>query len=439
MSEPLEFRVRWLERRSGSPAERESFAEVDIRLRELALTELEDVAVGTVRTGARLSVLHLARWWAANFWRLRWEPRPQHPDADWRLAHELGGAGGGFLWPALQFSSDGETVALSLHDTLGAAAPIRYLRRVEATVSALDFERAGDRLLASLLERLHVRGAPAPELAELWQEVQAERHDAELTTLRRREALLGLDPAERPADALRALARDGAWLGEAALDETLAAVRAAGIERTLSQLADWHQTAASAVEPGAVAAVASAWDAEHCGQAEPWQRGAALAAVARRVLGVGADESIASDRLAQWLGPQCLQARGVNGPLAAGFRVAAAGDARWTFVPRRPHPLSRRFELARLMAEMVLAPAADTALPITAGATVRQKIQRAFAQEFLCPVAALQRALPLPYPSDDDIEDVAARYAVSERTVRSALVNHRLVGRDYLPFGSAVA
>jgi hypothetical protein len=75
----------------------------------------------------------------------------------------------------------------------------------------------------------------------------------------------------------------------------------------------------------------------------------------------------------------------------------------------------------------------DGLLPVTDASTARQKVQRSFSREFLSPVDALAAMLPLPYPSDSDLEAVADHFEVSEFTVRSALVNRGLVDRHFLP------
>jgi Zn-dependent peptidase ImmA (M78 family) len=64
---------------------------------------------------------------------------------------------------------------------------------------------------------------------------------------------------------------------------------------------------------------------------------------------------------------------------------------------------------------------------------VRQKIQRAFAQELLSPIEGLKTMVSLPNPREGELEDAADHYGVSPWTVRSALVNRELVGREYLP------
>jgi Zn-dependent peptidase ImmA (M78 family) len=65
------------------------------------------------------------------------------------------------------------------------------------------------------------------------------------------------------------------------------------------------------------------------------------------------------------------------------------------------------------------------------GYTYRQKLQRAFAAELLCPLSALEEKLGGDYLAEAR-EDAAHHFAVSERTVTAMLVNHRLLDRDYL-------
>ena len=57
--------------------------------------------------------------------------------------------------------------------------------------------------------------------------------------------------------------------------------------------------------------------------------------------------------------------------------------------------------------------------------TARQKFQRAFAAEFLCPISALVEFLGEDY-SETAIEDAAEHFQVGQRTVESLLVNNGL-------------
>lgn len=432
MKDVFEFRVDWLERLHGSPAERETFGELEIRWGGVALTELLDLSAATVRSTTRVSMLHLGIWLMANWWRLRWEPLPPKIDPDWRMAHEIGGAGGGFVWPALQFASDGETIGLSLHDTMSDRPPVRYLRNTEGTISATTFERAVDDLMSLLLARLSSRRVDAADLAEGWRSVLAERRDPMAGARRRREALLGFDPDAIDVDDLSAIVSAGTWMGEAALEETMAAARAPAIRNTIEYLRDKSLEPGSNLDLAALEGVCRVWRDGHHRFTRPWERGAALAGLARREVGLSSDEPVSSERISELVGYDVMADQPTSGPLGAGFRSPDAPN-RVKFHGIRRHPNSRRFEAARLLAEALDGPPADAVLPITDASTARQKVQRSFAQEFLCPTEGLVRLLPLPNPSDSDIEGAADHYGVSAFTVRSALVNRGLVDRRYLP------
>jgi hypothetical protein len=99
---------------------------------------------------------------------------------------------------------------------------------------------------------------------------------------------------------------------------------------------------------------------------------------------------------------------------------------------------SRRFAIARLMADAVIAAASDGLHPLTDRHTARQKLQRSAAQEFLCPIAGLDEHLNLPggnaeqIPDEDEIEEAAEYFKVSPVLVTTALVNKKRAPRSLL-------
>jgi hypothetical protein len=84
---------------------------------------------------------------------------------------------------------------------------------------------------------------------------------------------------------------------------------------------------------------------------------------------------------------------------------------------------SRRFAVTRLIGDQLYARDRELLRPATGAQTVRQKFQRAFATEFLCPFDALQDKLGTETPGDDDIMDSAEHFEVSPLLVRTVLVN----------------
>ena len=75
---------------------------------------------------------------------------------------------------------------------------------------------------------------------------------------------------------------------------------------------------------------------------------------------------------------------------------------------------------------------AERLLPATATKTARQKFQRAFAQQLLCPVDDLKAFLDTDYPNEDQIEETATEFDVSPLRIKTTLVNQGLVDRQAL-------
>lgn len=98
-------------------------------------------------------------------------------------------------------------------------------------------------------------------------------------------------------------------------------------------------------------------------------------------------------------------------------------------VLRSKFETGRRFNLARLLGDRVAAAGGGRLIPATRAHTYRQKVQRSFAAEFLCPFEPLADMLQGDF-SAEAIEDAASQFNVSERTVRTLLANHHLIDRE---------
>lgn len=110
--------------------------------------------------------------------------------------------------------------------------------------------------------------------------------------------------------------------------------------------------------------------------------------------------------------------------------VKAEDGDQVTLLFRRESRNGRRFEVARWIADALLSTPQDHWLPATDTKTARQKVQRAFAAEFLAPIDALQTFLGSDLVDEDRIEEAGGYFGVSPLTVRSHLVNHGLVPWD---------
>ena len=413
----------------GDSAERAAFAEISIDVGGIRATEVYDAFAKTVRSSARLSAFELAQWFAFNWWRLLWEPESN--GCSWDASHKMGSAGDGFVWPNLSFSSDWQSVLVSARPTVPCGAePIRYPNRFDESAPIADFERAVGDFVDRTVSRLSCVGNAESELSVLWDEVNAERQDAETANRRILEACMGYDPDEAP-DGLQdsVIGRIGAH-GEGAVREVAA-------EHKGDSVSYVNLVQESAEKSGMVASAPKLADIRHrvasAGSDIPWVQAESAARAAREIWGLPAP---VSDRaLCDILGisQSAFSAVPDSGGmrLTAGVRDAgASGGFRVALTAKHPH--SRRFGLARLLADHIIADDGDALLPATRRKTARQKFQRAFAREFLCPFDSLREFLGGDSPSGEAIQDAAERFNVSPLTVHAALVDKGVLGRESL-------
>ena len=198
MNDHFRIEFEWLSREDGEAEERATLAELSIAADGHLVMEVEDLFAKTVRKSSRLSALYLARWLAGNWWRLRWEP--EETSISWQMSHKIGAAGGGYVWPDLAFSSDGETVLVRARPTpVSEAQPIRYLSNFDKFIPASDFEKGVDDFIEATIARLSSDMANESELTALWKEILDERRDPEAAKWRKLEAFMGLIRTKRKA------------------------------------------------------------------------------------------------------------------------------------------------------------------------------------------------------------------------------------------------
>lgn len=425
---------RWLNRDYGDAVERATFAEITITADGRGATELEDSFSKTVRSGVRVSAFALAQWLAANWWRLLWEPERNTPA--WKMSHMVGAAGEGYLWPDLAFASDGGAVLIHCRPTPPAPkSPVRYLNGFDVFLPVGEFEEGMYSFISAVVGRLTDRNVAAEEFESLWKEVNAERLDPALAAWRKLEAVMGYDPDEAPPEIIAALHGAADEYGAGAVQE----VAAEAMDEAL------HQIEALWGDPcrGAFPLTIPLFDilreriiGEIPSSLFPWQKATHAARIAREVWSLGSGPvsgsrlaeifSILEDSLAE-------RTRDVKGPMNAGFRNGEA-DGFKAFL-KSPYRASRRFALLRLVGDHLTAPPGDRLLPAAARArTQRQKFQRAFAQEFLCPYADLLSYLgSTEFAEDTDaVEDAARFFDVSPVMIQTLLVNKGVLERSVL-------
>ena len=209
--------AEWIPRDFGDPVDRASLAEIVIRVGGVAITEVEDSEARTTREGIRVSAPALAGWLVSNWWRLRWEADGE--GASWRMSHEIGAAGDGYLWPDATFTGNGDTIRVRARPIgHGSIRALRFLNGVDADVPAQDFENAVRNFVEAVASRTRSAAKDA-SLLRAWRALAEEIDDPDASAARAVEARMGFDPGEAPAGLLDKLRRaaDEAGPGAAGL------------------------------------------------------------------------------------------------------------------------------------------------------------------------------------------------------------------------------
>jgi len=424
---------QWLAREYGDAVARSTLAEITITADGWKATEIEDLPAKTVRPGIRVSAFALAQWFASNWWRLLWEP--ERDTSSWKMSHKVGAAGEGYLWPDLTFISDGESVLVSGRPSLPTSGhPVRYLNSFDVFVAAKEFEGGMHSFVEAVIGRLVDTRIDTAGLDGLWSEVLAERRDPELAAWRKLEAIIGYDPDDAPDEMVAALQRAASKYGSGAVEEIAAESKENAIADIEALWGEPRREALPLIIPGFDTLMRRISD-EITSSLFPWQKATEAARMVRQVWSLGPGP-VSTATLADVLSVahhSLIKELDVQGPMNAGFRNGNMGS--FSVFLKSPIQVSRRFALLRLVGDHLVAPQSDKLLPAAPRSkTQRQKFQRAFAQEFLCPYSDLVSYLNSAEPSDEAIEDAAHHFDVSPRMVETILVNKGDLERSCLPY-----
>ena len=236
--------------------------------------------------------------------------------------------------------------------------------------------------------------------------------------------MLGCDPGEGDASAIRRRLADSQPLGEHSVLELAAGATSVGAAELKTDLdrVGFDFRSGDGVALGTTASVPQ-WSST-----EAWRIGVALAGELReRELRNG--EPVTNRCLAEMAGaPERVLSDTDSASDCLSFEWETPERSRIAL--RSRWETGRRFDLARLLAERLLRPVgAEPLRAVTRSYTYGQKAQRAFAAEFLAPIDAVDAFLSGDY-SEDRQREAADRFQVSSYAIRSPLVNNHRLGRQ---------
>jgi len=415
---------------TGAPEEHACFGALGIYANGHCLTEGQDALANRLRKAPYLSAYHLAEWLAWNWWRLRWEPRT--PAVDWALAHRMSSIGGGYIWPDITLSSDGERLAVAARATSERTETLfRYINSVTAVLPAKDFEAGVDEFVTQVLERLNAEGLPRTNLADIWSEVLAERADAKRAFQRKLEALMGHDPDEAPLAVMAQLLDDAQAFGNTAAQELAASIgQSQGLKEPLSVtgIRDIARHKGHASSPQDRVRRTLVVPVVSRGQTPAWKLGIGAARLLRQQERLGV-LPIGNDCLAAMMGMSVQSLQKTSGKSDTFAFALDDSDLDNPVVLHARGETGRRFELARLLGDCLMPGDRKQLYPATGTYTYQQQLQRAFSAELLCPFDTARDMMNGDY-SDENLQDVADYFQVSDLTVRTQLVNNHLLERS---------
>ena len=373
--------------------------------------------------------VQLAFWFVDNWWRLRWEPLvSEEVSLGWRLAHELSGIGGGYIWPRLRIWSEDSRIGLaSFSDTTSMNFALQFTTDALVFVNAEKYEDVVDRFLMKCVDTV------SKDKAALKVQISAlkeERNDQKFAIWRKLEAKLGYDIDDAPSELINTFfefinqfGTSGveeaivAAQGESSavmLDKEIAVTRNSGIDCDLD---DAMRVAGSIIREVTDIPV--------------WKIAEESAFKVRKGLGEE-NGPLGNKKLSELLNVSTDTFRGRKSEpkqLEYGLRLRK-GDGQGNLVTLHSRwPQARRFEMCRILGDSIWSDC-DALGPVTRTKTARQKFQRAFAQSLLCPYYELLSYISTDNPSAEDISAAAAHFHVSETLIKNVLFNNNVIDKQ---------
>lgn len=354
----------------------------------------------------------LAFWFAQNWWRLRWEVEKENLAAelqtDWSLSHSLASAGEGYIWPSVTFISDNSSIQAVVKNKQIPFSPLQFTYLEETQwLSPAEFEKGIDDFLAKVLTSFPENN----DLKELWIAVCEERQNSEATLWRKLEAKAGYDPDEAPASMLEVFIQHSQAYGEASVLEFIDDKYQQPADSFAKLLEDLKRSKHSFRDDLSSELVGVQDERQNI-----LQLAKKMAAYTREKIG-NLYDPISDKLLCDFVGvnSQLISKANFAKDYAAGFK----SNAPQNIIISGKRVTGRRFSLSRLLGDYLFTKDCqqEKLLIATNTRTARQKFQRAFAQELLCPADSVVDYLGTKTPTQNEIENAANHFRVSPLTV----------------------
>ena len=434
----LNVEYQWIDSHTGLPVDNVTAAEIGIQINGVSVAVTDDIRTRTTRETIRVSGYRLAAWMVDNWWRLRYET--DHDTIDWRLAHEMSAAGGGFVWPPVSVCGDLDVVRWIVGESNeDSVSPVHFNRPRSLETPGYDHEEGIGRFISAVVDRLHEHSThpdiadPYRRLAIVWHEVQRERADSQERAWRRMEAMLGFDPDAAEPDQVDSLVRMSKKYGEKAIAEVASYLQAGAEEATRSFL-DFASSVADTMDVSILDEPRTSFQKSYpaVSPRAAWQLAEEQATLVRTALGISHGR-VSTEQLTEPFKLLASFVEEAEGGLEIPFSGAVSSEHDSLITPVLPatRVTGRRFAIGRLIGDRIYSTKRDRILPITNTYTRRQQFQRAFSQSLLCPAPELLDYVGNRRSRIDTelMERAAEHFQVSPLMVQSILINKHVIDR----------
>lgn len=430
----LEFDFDWQAGESIQASELASTcASLRIQINNSILTRVVDHCDNRVREFIHVPLYPLAEWLATNWWTLIHESeyRTGLDNPSFLERHAIAPSSEGYRYPNMQVVSfDTRTRVTWEHERL-QWTDLEFLEREGCEwIDKERFIEACASLVDDVIARLMACDITNTLLQEEWETIQ--RADPEEQKFCRTAATLGLDPYSIDGVRQSEVILLEETLSGAVLEEALPVISAERLETELVAIQRVLRVGkANTIPLNRLTALRSEIDVTANDEAHdpPWMLGYNLARNVRTQLDLDGMPLASWPALGQALGERRIedgrlsrskafsQSRLLNG-------VVTSSDEGLPAFAFRPGGTSQtcRFRFCRGLAELLLAPGSDALL--TSARSNRQQRGRAFAAEFLAPSNSLREELHQSVLDEDEIEDLASRFGVSQWVIEHQVKNH---------------
>ncbi len=292
-----------------------------------------------------------------------------------------------------------------------------------------EFQAGVDQFIELVVGQLRCEGISDSNLQRIWAHLHEERADPEAEWYRRLEAAMGFDPDEAAEQMVVALIAEGEALGLNAVAELAAGASGDAPAPSSSELRELANTMGHEARLTSIPQIPAEARDMNGGSKPAWIVGGAAAQALRNQERLG-EGPLSDARLAELAGTEPAVVTGEAADVPFSFALKD-GVATAKVVLQPSIVTGRRFALARLVGDQILEALDEPLIPIMRSYSYRQKVQRAFAAELLCPFETARQQLDDDF-SEESRERIANEYRVSPMLVSTQLVNNGLLERRIL-------